>query len=286
MAVGQTVFLLHAIKGKGSATRDRSSEELAAFLGDAATMGCAPLVDVSGPLASSLSSPSMEVSGPLASTLSGPPMDVPGPLASSRSCPLMCSTCRPMSFSSPLMSLSGPPMNISGHLVSRPSGASLNVPGPLVSSSSGLCALVNLSGPLVSGLSGLSMNISGPPVSSSSGPCATGLLVNLSGPPISSPSALIVSSDLASSSSGPQELVHIHLSPRLFSNLPSRKCCPYQIYLIYLCKVKYLGRLVKQGFLQVLALKDKERKKQKEAVQKALHFEERSQKKNRRRIVP
>ena len=31
-----------------------------------------------------------------------------------------------------------------------------------------------------------------------------------------------------------------------------------------------------------LALKDKERKKQKEAVQKALHFEERSQKKNQR----
>ena len=32
----------------------------------------------------------------------------------------------------------------------------------------------------------------------------------------------------------------------------------------------------------VQSLKDKERKKQKEAVQKALHFEERSQKKNQR----
>ena len=113
-------------------------------------------------------------------------MDVSGPL--------MCSTCPPMSFSSPLMSLSGPPMNISGHLVSSPSGPSSNVSGPLVSISSG--------------------------------PCATGPLVNLSGPLMSSPSALNVSSDLASSSSSPQQLVHIPLSPRLSSNIPSRNCFP------------------------------------------------------------
>ena len=50
-------------------------------------------------------------------------------------------------------------------------------------------------------LSGLSMNVSGPLVSNSSGLCATGPLVNRSGPPLmSSPSALNVSSDLASSS--------------------------------------------------------------------------------------
>ena len=117
---------------------------LTAFLVDAAKMGCAPPVDVSGPLSSSLSGTSMDVSGPLASSLSGPPMDVSGPLASSHSGPLMCSTCPPMSFSSPLMSLSGPPMNISGHLMSSHSGP-LNVSGPLVSSSSGPCA----TGPLV-----------------------------------------------------------------------------------------------------------------------------------------
>ena len=111
-------------------------------------------------------------------------------------------------------------------MVSSPSGPSLNVSGPLVSSSSGLCALVKLSGPLVSSLSGLSMDVSGPLVSSSSGPCATGPLVNLSGPPMSSPSALNVSSDLANNSSGPQQLVHIPLSPRLSSNLPSRNCSP------------------------------------------------------------
>ena len=47
-----------------------------------------------------------------------------------------------------------------------------------------------------------------------------------SGPPMSSPSALNVSSDLASSSSGPKQLVHIPLSPRLSSNIPSRNCSP------------------------------------------------------------
>ena len=82
---------------------------------------------------------------------------------------------------------------------------------------------MNVSGPLVSSPSGLSMNVSGPLVSSSSGPCATGPMVNLSGPPMSSPSALNVSSALASSSSGPQQLVHIPLSPHLSSSLPSRK---------------------------------------------------------------
>ena len=45
-------------------------------------------------------------------------------------------------------------------------------------------------------------------MSSFSGPCATGPLVNLSGPPMSSQSAFNGSSDLASSSSGPQQLVH------------------------------------------------------------------------------
>ena len=123
-----------------------------------------------------------------------PPVDVSGPLASSRSVPLMCSTCPPMTFSSPEMSLSGPPMNISGHLVSCPSDPTLNVSGLLVSSSSGLCA--------------------------------TDPLVNLSCPPMSSPSALNFSSDLASSSSGPQQLVHIPLSSCLSSNLPSRNCSP------------------------------------------------------------
>ena len=116
--------------------------------------------------------PPVNVSGPLASSLSCPPMDVSGPLASSPSGPLMCSTCPPMRDSSSLMGLSGPP-------TSSPSG--------------------------------LSMNVSGPLVSSSSGPRATGPLVNLSGPLMSSPSALNVSSALGSSSSGPQQLVHIPL---------------------------------------------------------------------------
>ena len=62
-------------------------------------MGCAPPVDDSGPLSSSLSGTSMDVSSPLESSLSGTPMDVSGPLASSRSGPLVCSTCPPMSFS-------------------------------------------------------------------------------------------------------------------------------------------------------------------------------------------
>ena len=95
---------------------------IGSFFGRCSKMGCAPPVDVSGPLSSSLS---------------GTSMDISGPLASSRSGPLMCSTCPPMSFSSPIMSLSGLPMNISGHLMSSPSGPSLNVSGPLVSSSSG-----------------------------------------------------------------------------------------------------------------------------------------------------
>ena len=98
---------------------------IGSIFGRSAKMDCAPPVDVSGPLSSSLSGTSMDVSGPLASSCSGP---------------LMCSTCPPMSFSSPQMSLSGPPMNISGHLMSSPSGLSLNVSGPLVSSSSGPCA--------------------------------------------------------------------------------------------------------------------------------------------------
>ena len=159
-----------------------------------------------------------------------------------------------MSFSSPLMRLSGPPMNISGHLVSSPSGSSLNVSGPLVSSSSG--------------------------------PCATGPPVNLSGPPMCSPSALNVSSDLASSSSGPQQLVHIPLSPRLFSNLLSRNCCPLSNILNLPVESEIPWKTGKARVLTsaecVQALKDKERKKQKEAVQKALHIEERSQKKNQR----
>ena len=149
----------------------------------------------------------------------------------------MCSTCPPMSFSSPLMSLSGPPMNISGHLVSSPSGPSLNVSGPLVSSSSG--------------------------------PCATGPLVNLSGPPMSSPSALNVSSDLASRSSGPEQLVHIPLPPRLSSNIPSRNCSP-------LFNLPVQSEIPwgtgKARFLTstecVQSLKDKERKKLKEACRR------------------
>ena len=101
--------------------------------------------------------------------------------------------------------------------------------------------------------------------------------MNLSGPPMSSSSALNVSSYLASSSSGPQQLVHIPLSPRLSSNIPSRNCSP----------LSNLFNLPVQSEIPwktecVQSLKDKERKKQKEAVQKALHFEVRLQKKNQR----
>ena len=136
--------------------------------------------------------PPVNVSGPLASSLSCPPMDVSGPLASSPSGPLMCSTCPPMRDSSSLMSLSGPP-------TSSPSGLSMNVSGPLVNS----------------------------------------------------PSALNVSSALGSSSSGPQQLVHIPLSPHLSSNCIPGTVLPYQIYLIYR-QSEIPGRLVKQGFLKVL----------------------------------
>ena len=191
-----------------------SSEEseLAAFLVDAAKMGYGPPVDISSPLASSLS---------------GSPMDVSGPLVSNPSGPLMCSTCPPLSFSSPLMSLSGPP-------TSSPSG--------------------------------LSMNVSGPMVSSPSGP-----LVNLSDPPMSSPSALNVSSALASSSSGPQQLVHIPLSPCLSSNLPSRNCSPLSNLLNLPVQSEITWKTGKPRVLTsaecVQALKDKERKKQEETEQ-------------------
>ena len=148
------------------------------------------------------------------------------------------------------MSLSGPPMNISGHLVSSPSGPSLNVSGPLVSISSG--------------------------------PCATGPLVNHSGPPMSSPSALNVSSDLASSSSGPQHLLHIPLSPRLSSNIPSRNYSPLSNLFNLPVQSEIPWKTGKARFLTITecvqSLKDKERKKQNVAVQKSSQYEERSQK--------
>ena len=107
-----------------------------------------------------------------------------------------------------------------------------------------------------------------------------------SGPPMSSPSALNVSSDLASSSSGPKQLVHIPLSPRLFSNIPSRNCSPLSNLFNLPVQSEIPWKTGKARFLTstecVQSLKDKERKKQKEAVQKVLHFEERSQKKNQR----
>ena len=119
--------------------------------------------------------------------------------------------------------------------------------------------------------SGPSLYVSGPLVSSSSGP-----LVNLSGPAMSSPSALNVSSDLASSSSSSQQLVHIPLSPHLSSNIPSRNCSP----LLKLFNLPVQREIPsKTGKARVLtstecvqSLKDKERKKQKEAVRKVLHF--------------
>ena len=103
---------------------------------------------------------------------------------------------------------------------------------------------------------------------------------------MSSPSALNVSSDSASSSSGPQQLVHIPLSPRLSSNIPSRNCSPLSNLFNLPVQSEIPWKTGKARFLTstecVQSLKDKERKKQKEAVQKALHFEERSQKKNQR----
>ena len=134
-----------------------------------------------------------------------------------------------------------------------------------MSSSSGLYALVNLTGALVSSPSGLSMNVSSPLVSSSSGPSATGPLVNLSGPPMISPSALNVANALASSSSGPQQLVHIPLSLRLSSNLPSRNCSPLSNLLNLPVKSEIPWKTGKVRILTsaecVQALKDKERKK-------------------------
>ena len=91
---------------------------------------------------------------------------------------------------------------------------------------------------------------------------------------------------MASSSSGPQQLVHIPLSPRLSSNLPSRNSSPLSNLLNLPVQSEIPWKTGKVRFLTsaecVQALKDKERKKQKEAVRKALHFEERSQKKNQR----
>ena len=103
---------------------------------------------------------------------------------------------------------------------------------------------------------------------------------------MSSLSALNVSSDLASSSSGPKQLVHLPLSPCLCSNIPSRNCSPLSNLFNLPVQSEIPWKTGKARFLTstecVQSLKDKERKKEKEAVQKALHFEERSQKKNQR----
>ena len=141
-------------------------------------------------------------------------------------------------------------MNVSDPLVSSPSGPSVNVSGPLVSSPSG--PSVNVSGPLVSSPSGPSINVSGPSINVS----------------------------------GPQQLVHIPFSPRLPSDLPSRKRSPLS-NLLNIPKQSEIPR--KTGKARVLtsaecvqALKDKEKKKQEEAEQKAKRLEERLRKKKQK----
>ena len=87
-----------------------------------------------------------------------------------------------------------------------------------------------------------------------------------------------------SSSSGPQQLVHIPLSPRLSSILPSRNCSPLSNLLNLLVQSEIPWKTGKARVLTsskcAQALKDKERKK--EAEQKAMCLKERSQKKNQR----
>ena len=123
-------------------------------------------------------------------------LSLSGPLASSPSGPPMCPT-------GPSMSVSSPPMSShSGHLVSSPSGPLMcptgpPICGPLASSLSGppmspSSPPMSLSGHLASSLSGPLMSPSSPPVSLS-GPLAS----SLSGPPID------VSGPLTSSPSGP-----------------------------------------------------------------------------------
>ena len=160
--------------------------------------------------------------------------------------------------------------------------ATMNVSGPLVvSSPSG--PSVNVSGPLVSSPTGPSVNVSGPLVSSPSGPCATGPLMNLCGPPMSSPSALNVSSSLASSPSGPHQLVHIPFSPHLPSNLPSRNRSPLSNLPVQIEIPQITGKAKLLTSAEcVQALKNKERKKQEEAEQKAKCLEEWSQKKKQK----
>ena len=190
-----------------------------------------------------------------------------------------------MNVSGPLVSSpSGPSVNVSGTLVNSPSGPSVNVSGPLVSSPSG--PSVNVSGPLVSSPSGPSVNVSGPLVSSPSGLCTAGPLMNLPGPQMSSSSALNVSSPLVSSPSGPQQLVHIPFSPRLPSDLPSRKRSPLSNLLNIPMQSEIPRKTGKARVLTsaecVQALKDKEKKKQEEAEQKAKRLEERLKKKKQK----
>ena len=157
-------------------------------------------------------------------------MDVAGPLASS---------------------LSGPPMDVSGPLASSRSG-------PLMCST---CPPMSFS----SSPAGPSLNVSGPLVSWSSGEEFLWSVCNWSsGPPMSSPSALNVSSDLASSSSGPQQLVHIPLSPHLSSNIPSRNCSHLSNLFYLPVQSEIPWKTGKARFLTstecVQSLKDKERK--------------------------
>ena len=175
-----------------------------------------------------------------------------------------------------MSSPSGPSVNVSGPLVSSPSSPSINVSGPSM----------NVSGPLVSSPSGPSVNVSGPLVSSPSGLCTTGPLMNLPGPPMSSSSALNVSSPLVSSPSGPQQLVHIPFSPRLPSDLTSRKRSPLSNLLNMPMQSEILRKTGRARVLTsaecVQALKDKENKKQEEAEQKAKRLEERLKKKKQK----
>ena len=93
---------------------------------------------------------------------------------------------------------------------------------------------------------------------------------------MSSPSALNVSSDLASSSSGPKQLVHIPLSPRLSSNIPSRNCSPLSNLFNIPVQSEIWWKTGKARFLTsiecVQSLKDKERKKQKGSRAESIAF--------------
>ena len=103
-----------------------------------------------------------------------------------------------------------------------------------------------------------------------------------SGPPMSSPS---VSSDLASSSSGPQQLVHIPLSPHLFSNIPSRNCSPLSNLFYLPVQSEIPWKTGKARFLTstecVQSLKDKERKKQRKPCRRHCILRKGRKRKNR-----